>query len=339
MSATSIGVATGVTHPLDPATGEEFLAGREILAGAGLLGEHVRFAYYGLEEPAKAEVLAFQTGDEPRRALRAMLIDVATGESSDVVVSLTEGAVVSRRVLDHELRRRVADPDAGLRAGRGDRARRRGLAGRDGPARPDRRQQAPRVPADRRPLRLRGRGRPAHGARADLRAGGRRRPGLGPPGRRDRGLRRPDRGRRLPAGRRAGPAGAGDVGQLRRPRGPRPAARGAQADRDHPAGWSELQRRRQPDQLAELVGAGRVRRPRGHDAAPDHLRRPRARAADRLPRLGARDGGAVRRSRADALLAELLRRRGVPRRPAGQLPRAGLRLPRRDPLPGRDGHR
>jgi primary-amine oxidase len=102
MSATSIGLATGVTHPLDPATGEEFLAGRDILAAAGLLGEHVRFAYYGLEEPPKGEVLAFRPGDEPRRALRAMLIDVTTGQSSDVVVSLTDAAVTSQRLLDHE---------------------------------------------------------------------------------------------------------------------------------------------------------------------------------------------------------------------------------------------
>jgi primary-amine oxidase len=45
-------------HPLEPATAAEYLAGRDILAAAGLLTEPVRFAYYGLEEPAKDEVLA-----------------------------------------------------------------------------------------------------------------------------------------------------------------------------------------------------------------------------------------------------------------------------------------
>ena len=45
-------------HPLDPVRPEEFLAGRRILAGAGLLTESVRFAYYGLEEPPKDDVLA-----------------------------------------------------------------------------------------------------------------------------------------------------------------------------------------------------------------------------------------------------------------------------------------
>src|ERR1700691_6591886 len=53
-------------HPLDPATGTEFLAGREILAAAGLLGDSDRFAYYGLAEPPKDEVLA----GRPDRRLR-----------------------------------------------------------------------------------------------------------------------------------------------------------------------------------------------------------------------------------------------------------------------------
>jgi len=36
-------------HPLDPATAAEYLAGREIIAAAGLLAGPTRFAYYGLE--------------------------------------------------------------------------------------------------------------------------------------------------------------------------------------------------------------------------------------------------------------------------------------------------
>jgi primary-amine oxidase len=85
-------------HPLAPVTGAEFRAGREVLAAAGLLAEPVRFAYYGLEEPPKGEVLA--AGAAPERRLRAFLIDISTGESSDVVLSLATGQVVSRRVLD-----------------------------------------------------------------------------------------------------------------------------------------------------------------------------------------------------------------------------------------------
>jgi primary-amine oxidase len=84
-------------HPLDPASGQEYLAGRDILVAAGLLAEPVRFAYYGLEEAAKDEVLAGAAAD---RRLRAFLVNLDSGESSDVVVSLTHGKVVSARTLD-----------------------------------------------------------------------------------------------------------------------------------------------------------------------------------------------------------------------------------------------
>jgi len=80
-------------HPLDPATAAEYLAGREILAEAGLLTDPVRFAYYGLEEPAKHEA-------RTDRRLRAYLLNQSTGESSDVVISVTSGTVVSVKKLD-----------------------------------------------------------------------------------------------------------------------------------------------------------------------------------------------------------------------------------------------
>jgi len=84
-------------HPLDPVSAAEFRAGRDVLAAAGLLGESVRFAYYGLDEPHKDQVLA---GPPPDRRLRAFLIDTRSGESRDVVVSLSGQQVVSSRVLD-----------------------------------------------------------------------------------------------------------------------------------------------------------------------------------------------------------------------------------------------
>ena len=84
-------------HPLDPATAAEYLIGREILAAAGLLSEQVKFAYYGLDEPSKDDVLA---GASRERRLRAFLLNAATGESADVVVSLTERRVVSEYKLD-----------------------------------------------------------------------------------------------------------------------------------------------------------------------------------------------------------------------------------------------
>ncbi|HTR95869.1 MAG TPA: histamine oxidase, partial [Trebonia sp.] len=90
---------TGHPHPLDPATSGEYLAGREIMAAAGLLADPVRFAYYGLDEPSKEEVLSGGAVPADRR-LRAFLLNVKTGESVDVVVSLTQGSVVSARVVD-----------------------------------------------------------------------------------------------------------------------------------------------------------------------------------------------------------------------------------------------
>src|SRR5579859_7052449 len=84
-------------HPLDPASAAEYLAGREIMAAAGLFTAPVRFAYYGLEDAAKADVLA---GRETDRQLRAYLVNTDTGESTDVVVSLTRGEVVRTRTLD-----------------------------------------------------------------------------------------------------------------------------------------------------------------------------------------------------------------------------------------------
>src|SRR5579864_5407948 len=85
------------THPLDPATKAEYLAGREIMAAAGLLAGPTRFAYYGLEEPPKDDVVNGHAND---RRLRAFLINLDTGASTDVVVSLPDQRVVSVRRLN-----------------------------------------------------------------------------------------------------------------------------------------------------------------------------------------------------------------------------------------------
>jgi primary-amine oxidase len=87
-------------HPLDPVSGQEFLAAREILVESGVLTSASRFSYFGLEEQPKSEVLAYQPGDRCQRRLRALLVDVVTGELADVVVSVTDREVVSRRVVD-----------------------------------------------------------------------------------------------------------------------------------------------------------------------------------------------------------------------------------------------
>jgi primary-amine oxidase len=106
--------AAAGAHPLSPASGQEYLDGRRILVEAGLLTEPTRFAYYGLEEPPKEDVLAVASQEpasqepagqepasqQPDRRLRAFLIDVSTGASSDVVVSMTHDKVISHRTLN-----------------------------------------------------------------------------------------------------------------------------------------------------------------------------------------------------------------------------------------------
>ncbi len=107
----------------------------------------------------------------------------------------------------------------------------------------------------------------------------------------------------------------GDLGQLRRPRGAGPAAGLAEADRDHPARGPQLHGRGQPGALGEVGPARRVQRARGPDPAPDRFDgRP-----DRLPGVDRRDGGALRRPGAGAVLAELLRLRRVHVRPLRRL--------------------
>ena len=68
-----------VAHPLQRLGADEIRLAKALLAGHGLVGERTRFAYLGLEEPPKAEVLAFREGDPVDRRVRAVLLDTATG--------------------------------------------------------------------------------------------------------------------------------------------------------------------------------------------------------------------------------------------------------------------
>ncbi|WP_157253280.1 primary-amine oxidase [Nonomuraea typhae] len=87
-------------HPLAMITADEIRAARRILSTAGHLGEHVRFAYLGPEEPAKADLLVYSPGDLVDRRLRALLLDRATGRSHDTIVSVTRGVVDSCELID-----------------------------------------------------------------------------------------------------------------------------------------------------------------------------------------------------------------------------------------------
>ena len=92
--------ASGPSHPLQRLGADEIRLARTVLAEHRLVSEHTRFAYLGLEEPPKSEVLAFRPGEPVDRRVRAILLDTATGGATDVVASLARGAVDSSVVLD-----------------------------------------------------------------------------------------------------------------------------------------------------------------------------------------------------------------------------------------------
>src|SRR2546430_10544468 len=77
------------SHPLDRLTADEINEAREVLRAAGLVAETTRFAYLGLEEPAKEEVLAFRPGDPIHRRARPILPDVRARDNPATPASLT----------------------------------------------------------------------------------------------------------------------------------------------------------------------------------------------------------------------------------------------------------
>src|ERR1051326_9388263 len=80
-------------HPLARLTADDIASARDLLAREGLVAPATRFPYLGLEEPPKDEVLRYTPDAPPERRVRAVLLDIASGEASTAVVSLTRGTV------------------------------------------------------------------------------------------------------------------------------------------------------------------------------------------------------------------------------------------------------
>ncbi|NNN30651.1 primary-amine oxidase [Streptomyces sp. S3(2020)] len=93
---------TATAHPLAPLTGDEIDRIRPVLDRAGLLRDTSRFVYVGLEEPTKDALFAYAAAgsEAPDRRARVFLHDIAGAPAQDVVVSLTDAAVVAVRTLD-----------------------------------------------------------------------------------------------------------------------------------------------------------------------------------------------------------------------------------------------
>jgi primary-amine oxidase len=87
-------------HPLTPLSVDEIRAVRRIVDANGLLGADVRFVYVALDEPHKKIVLAFKPGDPIDRRARVLLLDRATGQGSDLVVSVTHERIDSQVAVD-----------------------------------------------------------------------------------------------------------------------------------------------------------------------------------------------------------------------------------------------
>ncbi|WP_144709714.1 primary-amine oxidase [Curtobacterium pusillum] len=89
--------APTLPHPLRSITGDEIVRVRATLAAAGHVVDSTRFAYVGLDEPHKREVLAGTVTD---RIARVLLLDVASGASLDARVSLVSDSVLSAVAID-----------------------------------------------------------------------------------------------------------------------------------------------------------------------------------------------------------------------------------------------
>ncbi|EHR50654.1 Cu2+-containing amine oxidase [Saccharomonospora marina XMU15] len=87
-------------HPLAPVTAEEIRTVRRVADKAGLVADSTRFVYVGLSEPAKEEVLGHEPARPPARRFRALLLDLATRVSTDVVIDVTAAEIVSVTELD-----------------------------------------------------------------------------------------------------------------------------------------------------------------------------------------------------------------------------------------------
>ena len=87
-------------HPLDPLTGAEIDAAREILVEAGLLSETVRVPMLLPHEPEKDELAAWSSGAAFERRVDVTLLDAATGAVSEAIVSVTGRSVLEQRELD-----------------------------------------------------------------------------------------------------------------------------------------------------------------------------------------------------------------------------------------------
>lgn len=84
-----------IQHPLEPLTIPEVEAAVAIVRAERQVGEQWRFPCVTLHEPPKSVVLNFQAGDPIEREAFLILLDNATGQTYEAVVSLSQSKVTS----------------------------------------------------------------------------------------------------------------------------------------------------------------------------------------------------------------------------------------------------
>lgn len=93
-------VTQAPAHPLDPLTLAELGQARAILRAAKQLSTYCRFPYLFLQEPDKAEVLAFEPGAPFSRKAFALVLDKQTGQTFEALVDLRADRVERWAELD-----------------------------------------------------------------------------------------------------------------------------------------------------------------------------------------------------------------------------------------------
>ncbi len=90
-------VGLRAAHPLDPLSEAEVTLASEVLRREKRLGADIRFSHVQLEEPAKADVLAWTPGSRLPRRAAATVFDCKTGVTHIATVDLDTNAVIAWR--------------------------------------------------------------------------------------------------------------------------------------------------------------------------------------------------------------------------------------------------
>lgn len=98
--ATLTDPATATLHPLEPLTGEEFIAAAEIVRRETELGLAVRFVFISLKEPAKDVIRSWEPGVQVPRVAHCVFRNVDAKTTCEAVVSLTDRTMRSYEVKE-----------------------------------------------------------------------------------------------------------------------------------------------------------------------------------------------------------------------------------------------